>query len=33
MSGADVAALLKDIYASPHDVTDLASQLLRKSAP
>ena len=33
MSGADVTALLKDIYASPHDVADLASQLLRKSAP
>jgi tripartite-type tricarboxylate transporter receptor subunit TctC len=31
--GADIAALLSEISASPHDVVDLASQLIRKPAP
>jgi tripartite-type tricarboxylate transporter receptor subunit TctC len=32
MGGADVEALLKEIYASPRDVVDLASQLVQKPA-
>jgi tripartite-type tricarboxylate transporter receptor subunit TctC len=32
IGGADVAALLKEIYASPRDVVDLASQLIQKTA-
>jgi tripartite-type tricarboxylate transporter receptor subunit TctC len=31
--GADVAALLNEISTSPHEVIDLASQLMRKSSP
>ena len=31
IGGADVQALLKEIYASPRDVVDLASQLTQKS--
>jgi tripartite-type tricarboxylate transporter receptor subunit TctC len=33
LSGAEVGALVRDIYASPRDVVDLATQLVRKSAP
>jgi hypothetical protein len=33
IGGADVQALLKEIYASPRDVVDLASQLTQKSDP
>jgi tripartite-type tricarboxylate transporter receptor subunit TctC len=33
VTGADVEALLKDVYTSPRDVVELASQLLRKSTP
>jgi tripartite-type tricarboxylate transporter receptor subunit TctC len=33
VTGADVEALLRDVYTSPRDVIDLASQLLRKSGP
>jgi hypothetical protein len=32
LGGPDVEALLKEIYASPHDVVDLASQLTQKAA-
>lgn len=33
VSGTDIAALLGEISASPHDVIDLASQLIRKATP
>ena len=32
IGGADVEALLKEMYASPRDVVDLASQLVQKPA-
>jgi tripartite-type tricarboxylate transporter receptor subunit TctC len=33
LPGADVEALLKEIYTSPRDVVELASQLIRKAGP
>jgi tripartite-type tricarboxylate transporter receptor subunit TctC len=33
VSGADLEALLREIYMSPRDVIDLASQMTRKSTP